>query len=275
MTPRLAVAMTAAISACVSTQRPALQPISSADRALTLRLEDGEDLAHALTVASRRLRRAGISDADLTAAGSVLSVRLPARDAPRALAALLQTAWLRARMVDPRVELTALLPTPTPPGLEVLPEQVTLAAGLSLRGDAVYGSRAALESLSAATGSVAVVPAGSRWQLVAVEPRVAIDGAQVTRCALASPGEVTVEFDASVEALRAAARASGRARRVVFEIDGGGRAMTGLLSTPTIALPREGDAASFVQRCADGLLRAPLREEDQSPSQGTGSRVAP
>jgi hypothetical protein len=42
-----------------------------------------------------------------------------------------------------------------------------------------------------------------------------------------------------------------------------------------LALAGATDAEALLARCAHGMLRGPLRADDQSPSQGTGSSVAP
>ncbi|MEZ4391279.1 MAG: hypothetical protein R3A48_09310 [Polyangiales bacterium] len=259
---------------CASTQALAGQSVSTRETVLTVALPPGEDVSHALSVATRRLAAAGVSHADLTAAGESLSARLRESELARAREALTATAWVRARLVDERVDLSEAVPTPAPEGVEVVPEAVTLAPGMVLRGAAVRGPRAALEALAqVGEGRLTVIPAGARWQLVALEPRVLLGGAQVTRCARRGARVVALELGPEVAALRE--RERGRERRVVYELPGAVAAASSLHDDPAIELPSEEAATSLLRACESGLLRGPLREDRQSPSQGTGSSVAP
>lgn len=273
MSLRLALAALATVG-CASTQSPAPQAMSTREAVLTVALAPGEDVAHALSVATRRLAAAGVAHADVTAAGESLSVRLPEADLARAREALRATPWVRGRLVDERVDLSEAVPTPTPEGVEVVPESVTLAPGMVLRGAAVRGPRAALDAIArAGEGRLTVVPSGERWQLVALEPRVLLDGAQVTRCVRRGARVVALELGPEVAAMRA--RERGRERRVVYELSGDVTAAASLHEDPAIALSSDEAAASLLRGCEAGLLRGPLREDAQSPSQGTGSSVAP
>lgn len=270
---RLALAALAAVG-CASTQSLARQSVSTREAVLTVAMAPGEDPAHALSVATRRLAAAGVSHADVTAAGESLSARLPEADLPRAREALTSTPWVRGRLVDERVDLSEAVPTPAPEGVEVVPESVTLAPGMVLRGAAVRGPRAALDALArAGEGRLTVIPAGARWQLVALEPRVLLDGAEVTRCVRRGAQGVALEFGPEVAAMRA--RERGRERRVVYELPASVTAVASLHEDPTVRLPSDEAAASLLRACESGMLRGPLREDAQSPSQGTGSSVAP
>lgn len=269
-----AVALVATLAAgCAAPQRPAPPPV--AERELRFSLADDEDPAHALAVVTRRLAARGIAHAEVTAATGTLVARVRAADVAVARALITSTGWFRARRVDERVDLSELLPSPLPEGVRVEPESVPLAAGLVLRTNGLVATaeaRGALTALAApirlAGRALLLVPSGAAWRLAAVEERGALHGGHVTRCASSGPDALTVTLDAS-------SLGDQRARRVVFELDGVPRAMGPMGADPVLRFEHATDAQNALARCADGLLRGPIRADDQSPSQGTGSSVAP
>lgn len=261
MSRALALAATLA-AGCAATQRPAARPVAARDRELTFALDPDEDPARALAVVTRRLASRGVSRADVTAATGALTARVPEADVAVAREAVTSTAWLQLRPINERVDLAALAPSPLPQGVAMEPETVHLAAGLTMRSEALVAARDAREALASIAASarghtLVIVPRAEGWRLAAVEPRAALHGGQVARCVTDAPGRVTVVFGDEAAAVR---RSSGL-RRAVLEVDGAPRALATLGTDPVIEFARLEDAASLLSRCADGMLRGPVRAE--------------
>lgn len=256
-------ALAAAVLAlgCASSQRPAAHGDRAPEGELTLRLDPEEDPAHALDVATARLAALGVNRADVTAATGSLALRVPRAVFAEAARALRETAWMRGLAVDESRDLAALLPAD---GVRGEAEAVTLAPGLTLQSLALRGERAALTALASRGEALAVVPEGDGWRLVALRREVVAHGGAVTRCARRGPREVAL-----------AMAGEAPARRWVLTLDGAPWALVPGREAPVVRLPRADDADALMARCAHGMLRGPMRAEDQSPSQGTGSSVAP
>lgn len=256
----LALALAATLAAgCAATQRP--PPPAPVERVLSFTLDADEDPAHALSVVSRRLAARGVTRADVTAATGTLTARVRDVDVAAARDAVTSIAWLRVRVVDERVDLTEVAPSPLPQGVVAESESVPLAAGLSLRSTALFATRDARDALASIAGTVRlggrallIVPRAEGWRLAAVESRTALHGGQVTRCATDAPGRVTVVFGDDAAAVR---RELG-VRRGVVEVDGVPRALTTLATDPVLVFERLEDAGALLSRCADGMLRGPI-----------------
>lgn len=247
--------------ACASSQRPAAQGDRAIETELSLRLDPDEDPAHALDVATARLASLGVNRADVTAATGSLSLRVPRAVSPQAARALRETAWMRGLAVDESRDLAALLPAE---GVRGEAEAVTLAPGLTLQSVALRGERSALSALASRAEALTVVPEGEGWRLVALRREVVAHGGVVTRCARRGAREVAL-----------ALAGEAPARRWVLLLDGEAAALVPGREAPVLRLPGAAEAEALMARCAHGMLRGPLRAEDQSPSQGTGSSVAP
>lgn len=247
--------------ACASSQHPAAQGDRAPEVELTLRLDPDEDPAHALDVATARLASLGVNRADITAATGSLSLRVPRALSPQVARALRETAWMRGVAVDESRDLSALLPAE---GVRGETEAVTLAPGLTLQSTALRGERAALSALAARGEALAVVPEGEGWRLVALRREVVSHGGAVTRCARRGAREVELTLAGEAPT-----------RRWVLWLDGEAAALVPGREAPVLRLPGAAEAEALRARCAHGMLRGPLRPDDQSPSQGTGSSVAP
>jgi hypothetical protein len=180
---------------------------------------------------------------------------------PQAARALRETAWMRGLAVDESRDLSALLPAE---GVRGEVEAVTLAPGLTLQSVALRGERAALSALASRGEALAVVPEGEGWRLVALRREVVAHGGAVTRCARRGDREVAL-----------ALAGEAPTRRWVLTLDGEAAALVPAREAPVVRLAGATDAEALLARCAHGMLRGPLRADDQSPSQGTGSSVAP
>jgi hypothetical protein len=247
--------------ACASSQHPAAQGDRTTESELTLRLDPDEDPAHALDVATARLASLGVTRADVTAATGSLSLRLPRAVSPQAARALRETAWMRGLAVDESRDLSALLPAE---GVRGEVEAVTLAPGLTLQSVALRGERAALAALASRGEALTVVPEGEVWRLVALRREVVAHGGAVTHCARRGEREVAL-----------ALAGEAPTRRWVLTLNGEAAALVPAREAPVVRLAGATDAEALLARCAHGMLRGPLRADDQSPSQGTGSSVAP
>ncbi len=247
--------------ACASSQHPAAQGDRTTESELTLRLDPDEDPAHALDVATARLASLGVTRADVTAATGSLSLRLPRAVSPQAARALRETAWMRGLAVDESRDLSALLPAE---GVRGEVEAVTLTPGLTLQSVALRGERAALAALASRGEALTVVPEGEVWRLVALRREVVAHGGAVTHCARRGEREVAL-----------ALAGEAPTRRWVLTLNGEAAALVPAREAPVVRLAGATDAEALLARCAHGMLRGPLRADDQSPSQGTGSSVAP
>ncbi|MFO0628000.1 MAG: hypothetical protein U0325_20660 [Polyangiales bacterium] len=257
---------------CATSQRPALQGDRAIEGELTLRLDADERPDHVLAVASRRLAAAGITRADVTAVTGSLRVRLPHRDLDRARTLLLATPWLRGRALDVGVDLGPLAATP-PAGVRVEHQPVELMPGFTVDDLAVFSARedtlrAHLASFPALAAAVTVVRTGAgEWRALAFAREVVLRGDEVT-CA---PGST----DRAVTLARSDAARASRARRWAVELNGDVVGLSRDLTRAEVVLPSPEAAAALLRDCAHGLLAAPMTPEVQSPSQGTGSSVAP